>query len=394
MNGCRIFAVVAVAVLLMLSFPMTAAATTISHTMKVDGGIILNNDIHIELIEVGSDIGWYARVRFYSYKDSTGRTARIYKDEYPESYTSGTGTTVDVTVDSIFSNGVSLSIESSTQLLVTDWYGFEEEESESESESAPVPKLEITRTIDPNEAEIGQIVRVTLTIKNTGNGTATNIVLDEGTITNTYKDGCPSAIDDIAGGATDRIEYYLTIGEDAEPETREIPSSLLNYEGEADDSYSTESQSSSLTIISREVLLPELTISIDPIDYVVTCGDGVPMAVTITNIGNASTEKVYVKVKGDLPPGVRKAKGEALEPVYDSIKPSESEEYEVTLVASEEGRHTVEMQVMWADREEIAVFEFRAEKSGLEKYYLYIIAAIPILLILLWITKRHREYSY
>ncbi len=54
----------------------------------------------------------------------------------------------------------------------------------------------------------------------------------------------------------------------------------------------------------------------------------------------------------------------------------------------------VEMKVMWADEEVTAVFEFWAEKSGLEKYYIYIIAVIPILLILLWIIKRRREYSY
>ncbi len=47
-----------------------------------------------------------------------------------------------------------------------------------------------------------------------------------------------------------------------------------------------------------------------------------------------------------------------------------------------------------ADEGATAVFEFRAEKSGLEEYYVYIIAAIPILLILLWIIKRRREYSY
>ncbi|NOQ33728.1 MAG: hypothetical protein GQ567_06000, partial [Methanosarcinales archaeon] len=234
-------------------------------------------------------------------------------------------------------------------------------------------------------------VKVTLTIKNIGNGTATNIMLDEGTIAKTYKDGCPSTIDDIAAGATKRIEYDLKIGDDAQSGTREMPASVLNYKGESSDSYSTQSQSSVLTIIAETVLLPEMTISIDPIDHVVTCGDDVPMVVTITNVGNATSEKVYVK--GDLPLGVR-LKGGELEPVYESVKPDKSKEYEVTLVASEEGKHVVEMKVMWADEEATAVFEFWAEKSGLEKYYIYIIAAIPILLILLWIIKRRREYSY
>jgi len=379
--------VVAVA-LIMLVLPMTAAAgvETTKVTIGANGYIVLNNDIYIELLDVGSDMGWSAQVHFYSYQDSVGTKKTLYIGDIPTSYTSGSGMTIDVTLDSAFSNGASFVIESSKKLYVTERHA-----GEVETEPVTVPKLTITRTIDPNKAEIGQTVKVTLTIKNTGNGTATDIELTEGTIAKTYKEGCPSTIDDIAAGATERIEYDLKIGDEVQPGMREMPASVLNYESESGVSDSTLSQSSVLEIIAREVLLPELTISIDPINYVVTCGDDVPMVITITNVGNATSEKVYVK--GDLPPGVR-LKGGELEPVYESIKPDKSEEYEVTLVADEEGEHVVEMKVMWANEEPTAVFKFRAEKSGLEEYYIYIIAAIPILLILLWIIKRRREYSY
>jgi hypothetical protein len=379
--------VVAAVALLMLLFPMTAAGTeTTNVTIGVNEYVVLNNDIYIELLDVGADMGWSAQVHFYSYQDSVGTKKTLYRGDIPLGYTSGSGMTIKVTLDSVFSNGASFVIESSKKLYVTERHA-----GEVETEPVTIPKLTITRTIDPNSAEVGQTVKVTLTIKNTGNGTATDIMLDEGTIAKTYKDGCPSTIDDIAAGATERIEYDLKIGDDAQSGTREMPPSVLNYKGESGVSGSTESQSNILEIIAETVLLPELTISIDPINYVVTCGDDVPMVVTITNVGNATSEKVYVK--GDLPPGVR-LKGGELEPVYESIKPDKSEEYEVTLVANEEGKHVVEMKVMWADEEATAVFGFWAEKSGLEKYYVYIIAAIPILLILLWIIKRRREYSY
>ncbi|MEA3280972.1 MAG: CARDB domain-containing protein [Euryarchaeota archaeon] len=389
MNGCRILIVVAVAALLMLVLPMTAAGEeeTTNVTIGVNEYVVLNNDIYIEVRDIGTVGISYAEVWFYSSQDSVGTTTKVYKGDIPASYTSGTGLTIKVTLDYAFTNGASFVIESSKPLYVTYRHA-----GEVETEAVTVPKLTITRTIDPNSAEVGQTVKVTLTIKNSGNGTATDIMLDEGTIAKTYKDGCPTTIDDIAAGATERIEYDLKIGDDVQPGTREMPASVLNYKGESGDSYSTESQSSVLEILAKEVLLPELTISIDPIDYVVTCGDDILMVVTITNVGNATSEKVYVK--GDLPTGVRLVKGGELEPVYESIKPDKSEEYEVTLVANEEGKHVVEMKVMWADEEATAVFEFRTEKSGLEKYYIYIIAAIPILLILLWIIKRRREYSY
>jgi len=390
MNGCRILMVVAAVALLMLVLPMTAAGevtNNVTVTIGVNEYVVLNNDIHLEVRDVSAGGISYAEVWFRSSQDLVGKIAKVYTGDIATIYISGTGLKIEVTLDHVFSNAASFVITSSKELYVTDRHA-----GEVETESVTVPKLTITRTIDPNSAEVGQTVKVTLTIKNTGNGTATDIMLDEGTIAKTYKDGCPSTIDDISAGATERIEYDLKIGDDVQPGTREMPASVLNYKSETGVSGSTESQSSVLEIIAREVLLPELTISIDSIDYIVTCGDDVPMVVTITNVGNATSEKVYVK--GDLPHGVR-LKGGELEPIYESIKPDKSEEYEVTLVANEEGDHVVEMNVMWgADEEATDVFEFRAEKSGLEKYYVYIIAAIPILLILLWIIKRRREYSY
>ncbi|MEA3325581.1 MAG: CARDB domain-containing protein [Euryarchaeota archaeon] len=389
MNGRRILIVVAAVALLILVLPMTVAGEeeTTNITIGVNEYVVLNNDIYIEVRDVGTAGISYAEVWFRSSQDSVGTIKKVYAGDIATIYISGTGLKIEVTLDYVFSNGASFVVTSSKELYVTDRHA-----GKVETEPVTIPKLTITRTIDPNSAEVGQTVKVTLTIKNTGNGTATDITLAEGTIAKTYKDGCPSTINDIAAGATERIEYDLKIGDDVQPGTREMPASVLNYKGETGVSDSTESQSSVLEIIAREVLLPELTISTDPIDYVVTCGDEVPMVVTITNVGNATSEKVYVK--GDLPPGVR-LKGGELEPIYESIKPDKSEEYEVTLVANEEGEHVVEMNVMWgADEEATAVFEFRAEKSGLEKYYIYIIAAIPILLILLWIIKRRREYSY
>jgi plastocyanin len=94
-------------------------------TIRVDEGIVLENDIYIELLEVGADMGWYARVRFYSYRDSVGETETLYQgDTWPASYTSGTGRTIDVVLDSAFSNGASFVIESSKELMITDRYNI------------------------------------------------------------------------------------------------------------------------------------------------------------------------------------------------------------------------------------------------------------------------------
>jgi hypothetical protein len=110
MNGCRILAIT---VLLTLIFSMTAAAEITNVTIWTDEYIVLNNDIYIELLDVGTDMGWSTQVRFCSYLDPVGTTKTLYVGDVPSGYTSGTGLTIEVTLDSVFSNGSSFVIESS-----------------------------------------------------------------------------------------------------------------------------------------------------------------------------------------------------------------------------------------------------------------------------------------
>ncbi|MEA3323774.1 MAG: hypothetical protein U9Q37_01350 [Euryarchaeota archaeon] len=117
MNGCRILAIT---VLLTLIFSMTAAATEITNvTIGTDEYIVLNNDIYIELLDVSGDMGWSAKVWFYGYLDPVGIKRTLYVGDIPTGYTSVTGLTIDVTLDSIFSNGASFVIESPIKLYVT-----------------------------------------------------------------------------------------------------------------------------------------------------------------------------------------------------------------------------------------------------------------------------------
>ena len=135
----------------------------------------------------------------------------------------------------------------------------------------------------------------------------------------------------------------------------------------------------------------EIKLTIESDDDVIICGERFSVTVRIDNTGNATTGRITVK--SHLPDDVRVGGGE-IDPVYESIKPGDYEEYEVTMIAYEPGKHVIKMDVLWADEEASASAEFWAERSGFDKYYIYILAAIPILLILLWLIKRRREYSF
>jgi len=103
----------------MLIFSITAAAEGINVTIGVDEYIVLNNDIYIEVIDVSDDMGWSAKVWFYSYLDPVGTKKTLYVGDIPTRYISGSGLTIDVTLDSVTSNASFFVIESSKKLYIT-----------------------------------------------------------------------------------------------------------------------------------------------------------------------------------------------------------------------------------------------------------------------------------
>jgi len=399
MNNGRILTVI---VLFVLMTPAIVADTNDSYMfddeLQVNEGIEIEYGIiYIEVVEVKRISPERAKFRITSSQKSAEEHT-ISKGDIPTKYYPYSGTTcISFDVIGVYSNSVQFRVTGPSNWHVTDYYDVEPEEEEEEAaEAVTVPKLDITRTLGTASATQGQTIEVTLTIKNTGNGTAKSIKLDEPKIRGTLQDEYSSTIDEISAGETRRVKYDLKIM-DAEPGTYELVPAILNYKSETDASYSSESQSSVLTIEQEDVPLPLLEVSIESArltesaDGTITCGDRFPVTITIANVGNATTERVNVKT--DLPGDVRVVDGES-EPVYDAIKPGEDEEYEITMIATDEGKHTIEVRVMWADSEATADLDFWAEKSGLEKYYLYVLAAVPILLLLLWSIKKHRDYSY
>ncbi|MEA1905520.1 MAG: hypothetical protein U9N12_01015 [Euryarchaeota archaeon] len=393
MNGVRILVI---ATLFVLTFSMAATAADhriFDDDLRVNEGIEIHNDIKIEVVEVNAAFVGSAKFRISSYM-RLAEAHTIYKGDSPSfDYKTYGGSYIYIEVLAVRGgNRVEFNVTGPADWRVTNYYEVEPEETEDETEAVTIPKLKITRTLDISSVQQGQTVGVTFKIKNDGNGTASEIELDEPAITGTYMEGCPTTLDDIAAGATERVSYDLRIV-DAEPGTYELNPTLLNYKSESGASHSSESSSNVLVIVAEEVLAPELgiMITIESYDDVITCGDRFPAIIRIDNTGNATSGRVTIK--SHLPDDVRVADGE-IDPVYESIKPGDFVEYDVTMIAYEPGKHVIEMDVLWADAEASASGEFWAERSGFDKYYIYILAAIPILLILLWLIKRRREYSF
>jgi len=389
----------AATILLLSPLIMTAAASDdygeqiIERNLNVGEGVEIEYSTDIVVKDTTEDIVDSAEFCITSQR-VFARTVKVFMGDTPTKYETYNGARIYLEVISVHDETVLLRITGPKGWRATRYYETEDVKTESEpaAETMAVPELEITRTLDKDHAEQGQTVEVTFKVKNDGNGTAKEIELDEPAIKGTYKEGCPATLKDIAAGATKRVSYDLKIV-DAESGTYELDPTLLNYKSESGASYSSESSSNTLIVMAKEVQVPtlEIGITIESGDDVIICGDRFPATVRIDNTGNATSGRVTVK--SHLPDNVRVAGGE-IEPVYESIKPGDHEEYEVMLIAYEPGKHEIKMDVMWADEDASASAEFWAERSSLDTYFPHILAVVPIGLLLLGIIRRHREYSY
>ncbi len=398
----RIVTIMTILALVFMIFSTTAAAESygdeiFERELAVNAGVTIQNSIKVEVVSVRMDIIDSAKFRVSSYQ-MPARVISVFVGDSPTAYKIQSGTSIYIDALSVYGDSVSVRVTGPAEWRVTDYYTVDPDETEESGtnaknnvSAATVPEIEIARTLDTDVAEAGQTVGVTLKIKNNGNGTATDIILDEPEIRGTYKEGCPTTIEDISAGETRRVSYTLKIV-DAEPGQYELDQSLINYKSESGVSYSSESQTNSLEITAEEVQYPELDIEIDSAENgIITCGDDISATVTVTNVGNATAG--MVNIKSQLPSDVQVVKGD-IEPVYESIAPGESKECDVTFRTHGTGKHTIEMEAMWEGGEETASLEFWAEKSSLEEYYLHILIAISAILLMIGIIKRHRAYSY
>ncbi len=390
---------VATIILLLSPLIMTAAASDnhgewiSERNLNVGEGVEIQHSVKIEVVDTTEDIVDSAEFSISS-PQVFARTVKVFVGDMPTKYETYNGARIYLEVISVHGETVLLMVTGPKGWRATRYYEAEgtKTESESATETVTVPELEITRTLDRNYVEQGGMVEVTFRITNTGNGTASEIKLDEPLLRGAYQENCPSTLDNIAAGATERVSYELKIV-DTLSETYELGATLLNYKSESGAAYSSESLSNTLEVTAKEVQVPtlEIRITIESDSDVIICGDRFPATIGVINTGNATSGRVTIK--SHLPDDVRVADGE-IDPVYESIKPGDHEEYEVMLIAYEPGKHVIDMDAMWADEAVSASAEFWAERSSLDKYYLHIAAVVPICLLLIGIIRRHREYSY
>ncbi|MFQ6056650.1 MAG: CARDB domain-containing protein, partial [Methanosarcinales archaeon] len=173
---------------------------------------------------------------------------------------------------------------------------------------------------------------------------------------------------------------------------------IINYKSESGKGYSSESESLNIVVKEPEIKLPNLitVINVDKTELVV--GNRTTVSVKVTNTGKASAKDV--KIDASVPEGLKIVSGD-LETVFPEIKPGESKGYLINpvLEAVKNGTYIIYLKTVYSDKEntsespKIIVLEKKPEKNKDNKF-MYLLILIPIILVIAWIYKVHRDYRY
>jgi len=253
-----------------------------------------------------------------------------------------------------------------------------------------IPNIVLTKSADKTTLNKGDVIEFKINLENTGNGTATNLSLDEklpqGFARAPGSSFPPALQDELKAG--ERLELLFAL-KAVESGTYDIEPTTIKY-----GSNTSRSNSLSITVLDEKKEKSNLSTVITLDKNNILTGESVKATVKITNNGNVSAESILIE--GAIPKGMEVKEGD-LRQVFKKIDAGESEEYFATLKAVEPGNYSIILKTSYSDDST----GFSSDSDSIivkenEKDYLYILvpAIIIIAVIALFIIRRHKEYSF
>lgn len=256
-----------------------------------------------------------------------------------------------------------------------------------------LPKLTVEKRFDKTDISAGDEVTATISIKNIGNDTADDVSIIEAPPLSQFRylAGYPPKVKSkLSPGESDFAVYSMVAVTEGEVK---VPSVVINYADAKDNIYSA--SSSSVDIIINPKRKPNLELSVEtisPIEFGLTK----QVNVTILNSGKASAYRV--EVKDEVRPangGLEIVEG-SLENTFFEIAPGVAENYSVKIKGSRSGDYAVTLKASYQSDGEMMQKEtaFQAIVLEREYKYLYYVPIVPLLIIVIWVFRRYREYKY
>jgi uncharacterized repeat protein (TIGR01451 family) len=258
---------------------------------------------------------------------------------------------------------------------------------------APVPdkpELSVQKSFDKTMINVGDEVKVTLSVENRGTGPALEINAEDTPPLPefTYVVGYPPRIKEtLQPGESDSAVYVMNAVKEG---SIRIPAVIVSYADGKKNPRSNSSEPFNVMINPRSKADLEITVQ----DIAPLALDGAAMLnISISNLGSASATRI--EARGDVsPPDGLQISG--LEKSIFEIPPEDHFNFSAAVSGQKPGDYTIGIKVNYNDGGGSVIRETATRVVVLEREYKYqyLLLMIPIAIILAWIYRRHKEYKY
>ncbi len=256
-----------------------------------------------------------------------------------------------------------------------------------------LPKLDVETTVDRADVSVGDEVKVTIALRNTGNDTAREVVVQDSPPMPQFRylAGYPPKIkNELQPGESDIAVYSMVAATEGEVK---IPATVARYSDSKSTIYLESSPSIKIEIKPKRK--PDLVLEVDP-PAAVEQGGEMMINVTVENRGEASAYRVEVESDlGSGNDGLEIVKG-SLDESFFEIPPGGTESYSATVRGSESGAKTVGLVASYQGDGEMMQKETAFEIVVLEREhrYIYYLPVVPVVIMGVWLFRRYKEYKY
>ncbi|HOV81081.1 MAG TPA: BatD family protein [Methanothrix sp.] len=252
------------------------------------------------------------------------------------------------------------------------------------------PEISVQKSFDKSQIRVGDEVKVTITVKNTGTGQALNIAVDDAPPLPefSYVAGYPPRIrETLDPGQSDSAVYVMSAVKEG---SVRVPAVQVTYTDSRKNPKSNSSEPFDIQIgpPSRADLAIELegpaSLSVD--------GEA-PANVSIKNMGTASATRIVIE--GDVKPPEGLAVTNLERSIFE-IQPGAQENYSMHLTGRTPGDYVIVLKAGYDGGDGTRTAEAALKVSVLEREYkyLYLLIAVPVVIVAVWMYRRYREYKY
>lgn len=323
------------------------------------------------------------------------------------------GEDVEVTLLDVQGSEDSVDPPAKFEITITDddVINFEKEiDRLKDAEFIGEPELELTKTVDKDTVKVGDIIRVSVDVKNTGNGDATDIRYTESPPAKfVLEEYILKPNDDTSLDEGDEDTVYIYTMKATQAGEFELDPTTARFSNEL--GMDTKEASSNTPTITVEGETASIDASLNFKDSVISRGESTEAILLIKNEGEGNAEDVSMEIQ--LPEGLEYEDGSdeieiisGTPTIYlDTLGPQQEKEFSFNVKANEMGEFPATVSYSYKDAQnlqnenttsettdELQVKEGKYDFLLEQPLYVYIVPLVIILGAAAWIYYRRQQY--